>query len=68
VQRLNAEDGLVWLDRELAARHFIAGEHFSIADITAVVAIDIGRVAKIAIRRDKSTWPDGTPKSHSSQR
>jgi glutathione S-transferase len=50
VQRLNAEDGLVWLDRELAARRFIAGEHFSIADITAMVAIDFGRVAKIAIQ------------------
>jgi glutathione S-transferase len=53
VQRLNAEDGLDWLDRELAARHFIAGEQFSIADITAVVAIDFGRVSKIAIKPDQ---------------
>lgn len=53
VQRLNAEDGLDWLDRELAARRFIAGDQFSIADITAVVAIDFGRVSKIAIKPDQ---------------
>jgi glutathione S-transferase len=53
VQRLNAEDGLNWLDRELAARHFIAGDRFSIADITAMVAIDFGRVSKIAIKPDR---------------
>jgi glutathione S-transferase len=54
VQRLNAEDGLAWLDRELAARRFIAGEQFSIADITAMVAIDFGRVSKIAIKPDQT--------------
>src|ERR1019366_2213344 len=53
VQRLNAEDGLNWLDRELAARRFIAGDRFSIADITAMVAIDFGRVSKIAIKPDQ---------------
>jgi len=53
VQRLNAEDGLDWLDRELAARRYIAGDQFSIADITAVVAIDFGRVSKIAIKPDQ---------------
>jgi glutathione S-transferase len=54
VQRLNAEDGLNWLNRELASRRFIAGDQFSIADITAVVAIDFGRVSKIAIRPDQT--------------
>jgi glutathione S-transferase len=53
VQRLNAQDGLDWLDRELAARRFIVGDQFSIADITAVVAIDFGRVSKIAIKPDQ---------------
>ena len=37
-QRLNAEDGLKWLNEELATRPFIAGDTFSIADITAMVA------------------------------
>jgi glutathione S-transferase len=54
VQRLNAEDGLTWLDRELSARRFIAGDQFSIADITAVVSIDFGRVSKIAIKPDQT--------------
>jgi glutathione S-transferase len=49
-QRLNAEDSLQWLDSELASRRFIAGDRFTIADITAMVAIDFGRVSKIAIR------------------
>ncbi len=54
VQRLNAEDGLAWLDRELGAQRFIAGDQFSIADITAVVAIDFGRVSKISIKPDQT--------------
>lgn len=53
VQRLNAEDALAWLDQELGARRFIAGDRFSIADITAVVAIDFGRVSKIAIKPEQ---------------
>ena len=31
---------LDWLNGELASREFIAGDHFSIADITAMVSID----------------------------
>jgi glutathione S-transferase len=53
LQRLNAEDGLAWLDQELGAHRFVAGDQFSIADITAVVAIDFGRVSKIAIKPDQ---------------
>lgn len=33
---------LDWLDAVLAERDFIAGERFSIADITALVSIDLG--------------------------
>jgi glutathione S-transferase len=53
MQRLDAEDALGWLDRELIARRFIAGDGFSIADITALVAIDFGRVSKITIKPDQ---------------
>lgn len=53
LQRLNAEDGLAWLDRELAHRRYIAGDSFTIADITAVVAVDFGRVSKIGIKPDQ---------------
>ncbi|MBV8051750.1 MAG: glutathione S-transferase C-terminal domain-containing protein, partial [Acidobacteriaceae bacterium] len=54
VQRLNAEDGLAWLDRELAGHRFITSDQFSIADITALVAIDFGRVSKIAIKPEQT--------------
>ena len=49
-QRQNAEERLEWLDAELANRRFIAGDQYSIADITAMVGIDFGRVSKIAIQ------------------
>ena len=38
---------LDWLDSELENRPYIAGVRFSIADITAMVAIDFARVARI---------------------
>lgn len=53
VQRQNAEDSLKWIDTELANRRFIAGDKFTIADITAMVGIDFGRVSKIAIQPDQ---------------
>jgi glutathione S-transferase len=38
------------MDRELAGRQFVVGDRFTIADITALVAIDIGgRMANIGI-------------------
>lgn len=37
------------LDRELRDRLFIAGEHFTIADITTLVAVDFMRPAKLAM-------------------
>jgi len=33
---------LEWLDGELATRRFVAGDRYSIADITALVGIDFG--------------------------
>ena len=41
---------LEWLDSELANRQFIAGERFTIADITAMVGIDFGRPTNIRIQ------------------
>ena len=40
---------LEWLDTELANREFIAGDHYTIADITALVGIDFGRTTGIKI-------------------
>jgi glutathione S-transferase len=35
------------LDQRLEGREFIASDRFSIADITAVVAVDFARVVKV---------------------
>jgi glutathione S-transferase len=42
-----------WLDGELAKRPYFAGERFTVADITALCAIDFGRVSKIRIDAEK---------------
>jgi glutathione S-transferase len=47
--RRNAEEKMAWLDGELADHECIAGDTFTIADITAICAFGIGRVAKIHI-------------------
>ena len=38
---------LVTLDRQLEGREFVAADRFSLADITAVVAVDFARVVKV---------------------
>ena len=47
--RTAAQARLAWLDSVLAEREFIAGERYTIADITALCGIDFGRVSKIRI-------------------
>jgi len=42
------------LDERLADRDFLAGDRFSIADITAVVAVDFARVIKLRL---DDRWP-----------
>ena len=52
---------MAWLDEELADREFIAGDTYTIADITAQVGIDFGRVTKIGIAEDQThlqRWHD----------
>lgn len=49
VCKRKAEARLAWLDGELASRPFVAGERYTIADITALVAVDFGRVVKLRI-------------------
>jgi len=38
-----------WLDTELAHRPYLAGERFTVADITALCGIDFGKVSNIRI-------------------
>ncbi|MEO5322643.1 glutathione S-transferase [Mesorhizobium sp. CC13] len=47
-------DFLALLDQELAAREFAAGDQFSIADITGLIAIDFMKPARIAVPEEFS--------------
>ena len=42
-------DFLQFLDGELAARPYLAGNDFSVADITALVGVDFMRVSKLSV-------------------
>jgi glutathione S-transferase len=54
IRKEDALERLAWLDGELANRQFIAGDKFTIADITAIVAIDFGRLSNIRIQPEQS--------------
>jgi glutathione S-transferase len=40
---------LAWLDGEMADRPFVAGDRYTIADITLLIGVDFGRVSDIRI-------------------
>jgi glutathione S-transferase len=44
---------LDWLDHELANRKFIAGDRYTVADITALCGLDFGRVLRVKIDPEK---------------
>jgi glutathione S-transferase len=44
---------LEWLDSELAKRKFVAGDRYTIADITALIGIDFGRPSDIRIKPEQ---------------
>jgi len=44
-----AMDFLVLLDRELATRRYAAGDRYSVADITGMIAVDFMKPAKLAV-------------------
>lgn len=50
--KAKAADFLHYLDGELAGHAFIAGDSFSIADITALVAVDFLKLARIDMPAD----------------
>lgn len=47
IAKARAEESLALLDGVLAGQRFVAGDRYSIADITALVGIDFGRVVKL---------------------
>ena len=52
VMRERIDERFDWLNEELANRSYMAGERFTVADITAMCAIDFGRVSDIRIKAD----------------
>lgn len=44
---------LEWMENELTQRTYMAGNRFTVADITALCAIDFGKVAKVRLSPDK---------------
>ncbi|MBM3553064.1 MAG: glutathione S-transferase [Alphaproteobacteria bacterium] len=51
-QRPRAQQMMRFLDQELASRRFMASDDFTIADITAIVAMDLAKLARIDIPDD----------------
>ncbi len=45
---------LAFFDRELATRRFAAGDGFSVADITGLMAIDLMKLAKLSVPEELS--------------
>lgn len=54
IQKRTAIDRIAWLNEELEGREFIAGDRFSIADITALCMIDFARTVDIRIQTEQA--------------
>lgn len=53
VCRKAADTRIAWIDGELASREWVAGERFTVADLTLLMGIDFGRVSGIRIQDDQ---------------
>ena len=49
VNRSRVDQMLKLMDKELAGHPFVAGDHYTIADITALVAVDFMKPARIKV-------------------
>jgi glutathione S-transferase len=52
LMRERVEARFNWLNGELAQRPYFAGHRFTVADITALCAIDFGRISKLRIHAE----------------
>lgn len=52
IMRKQVTARLEWLEQELAKRHYMAGDRFTVADITALCALDFGKVSEIRINAE----------------
>lgn len=52
--RKRVRDTFAWLDRELATREYIAGDAYSIADITAQCAIVLGKANDLRVPAEQA--------------
>jgi glutathione S-transferase len=52
IMRENVCTRFDWIEQELAQREYIAGPRFSVADITALCAIDFGKVSNLRLKAD----------------
>jgi glutathione S-transferase len=52
IMRENVCTRFDWIEQELAQREYIAGPRFSVADITALCAIDFGKVSNLRVKAD----------------
>jgi glutathione S-transferase len=50
-----APERFTWLDGVLAGREFVAGANYSVADITALIAVDFARVVGLKVTDE---WPN----------
>ena len=56
IMKARLAERMTWLDAELAARPYLAGERFTVADITLLSALDFAKV--VAIRIDPAAQPN----------
>ena len=56
-------DFITLLDGELGERQFVAGDRFTVADITGLVAFDFMKPAKVAVPAKLPISSAGMPKS-----
>ena len=52
IMRDHVRERMGWFDRELATRRFVAGDSYSVADITLLCGLDFGKVSGIRIGDD----------------